>query len=158
MKITSIKAVERGFPEEIALIEVKTDAGVTGISATAAWITAVSALIKKISDRVTPRLETLFLGEDPTEPARLWHTTIGSGAFGRACEGGLAVNAMSGSIWRSGTSLERLRGRQSIRSSVVRFRRNHGVRGHKRIRPPHRARAASETLNRQDDAGVPNLL
>ena len=67
MKITSIKVVGRGFPEEIALIEVETDAGVTGIGATAAWIPAVSALIEKGTDR--GGLEALLLGEDPTEPA-----------------------------------------------------------------------------------------
>ena len=97
MKITDLRVLSRGFRNEIALVEVATDEGITGIGATAAWTRPVSALLDADPDHRAPLppFRQLLLGADPTDPPALWRRMFDGGWFGRGDEGGLAVNAMA---------------------------------------------------------------
>ena len=61
MKITDIRVVSRGFHQDFPLVEVDTDAGITGIGATASWTRPVSTLLDSSPhdfDRKPPRRRT----------------------------------------------------------------------------------------------------
>ena len=97
MKITDIRVVSRGFPRDFPLVEVDTDAGITGIGATASWTRPVSALLDSSPELPGPEppFRGLLLGADPTRPAELWRRLFDGGWFGRGDEGGIAVNALA---------------------------------------------------------------
>ena len=97
MKITDIRVVSRGFPQDFPLVEVDTDAGITGIGATASWTRPVSALLDSSPELPGPEppFRGLLLGADPTRPAELWRRLFDGGWFGRGDEGGIAVNALA---------------------------------------------------------------
>ena len=61
----------------------------------AAWSEAVAALFATGSAKKNPGFEAMLLGQNPTEPARLWRRMLDTNAFGINRESGLAVNAMA---------------------------------------------------------------
>ena len=89
MKITDIRVVSRGFPRDFPLVEVDTDAGITGIGATASWTRPVSALLESAPELPGPEppFRGRLLGADPTRPAELWGRLFDGGWFGRGDRG-----------------------------------------------------------------------
>ena len=73
MKITDIRIVSGGFPRDFPLVEVVTDAGITGIGSTSSWTRPVSALLDSAPELPGPEppFRGLLLGADPTRPAEL---------------------------------------------------------------------------------------
>ena len=71
MKITDIRVVSRGFARDFPLVEVDTDAGITGIGATSSWTRPVSALLDSVPELPGPEppFRGLLLGADPARPA-----------------------------------------------------------------------------------------
>jgi L-alanine-DL-glutamate epimerase-like enolase superfamily enzyme len=91
IKITGVHIFERIEP--YTLLEVSTDADITGIGITRSPSTVIGPIIK--AGRAG--LEQALVGEDPHDVRQLWRKMfIGWGAQrGRGAEGGLAVNAMA---------------------------------------------------------------
>ena len=90
MRITDIRMVGMKLPvSHVALLQVETDRGLTGIGATSAPITVIAALVEEI--------KPLLVGQDPTRPDQLWRVMFEDwqAQRGRAGEGGLGVNAMA---------------------------------------------------------------
>ena len=90
MKIVDIDIVGRDLPvSHVALLQVKTDEGVTGIGATSAPTGVIAALVEDI--------KPLLIDEDPTHPNRLWRVMFEEwqAQRGRGGEGGIGVNAMA---------------------------------------------------------------
>jgi len=89
MKVSDIRIMGPGMPGRITLLQVETDAGITGIGATQSPAGPVAALVEDI--------KPLVIGEDPSDPGRLWRRmNEGWPALrGRAGEGGIAINAMA---------------------------------------------------------------
>ena len=89
MRITEIQVLG----QQLCLVRVKTDQGITGIGATAAPSSAIRALI----NQGPGSLSQLLIGEDPTDTNRLWRKMFEQwqAQRGRGDEGGVAVNAMS---------------------------------------------------------------
>ena len=90
MKITEIHVFERIHP--YTLIEIRTDAGITGIGITQSPSRVIGPIIKGGKGS----LENTLVGEDPRDTGRIWRKmSVGWGAQrGRGAEGGLGVNAM----------------------------------------------------------------
>ncbi|MBI3942438.1 MAG: mandelate racemase/muconate lactonizing enzyme family protein [Chloroflexi bacterium] len=91
MRVTDIHVLGENFG--FALVEVQTDAGITGIGYTGSPTHIMSAIIEKGAGS----LSALLKEEDPRAPARLWHKMFAQwqAQRGRGTEGGLAVNAMA---------------------------------------------------------------
>lgn len=92
MKIARINVLgpRHGY---LTFVEIQTDEGMTGIGATDAPPSVVSALV----EHGVPSLRSLLIGKNPCEPRRLWRTLFvdWQARRGRAAWGGLAVNAMA---------------------------------------------------------------
>ena len=89
MKIKNIEVISNRYP----LVTVTTDEGVTGIGATS----ASPAVIRSIIECEEDGLRQMLIGEDPTQTNRLWRKMYYGypGNRGRACEGGVDINAMA---------------------------------------------------------------
>ncbi len=89
MKIANIEVISNRYP----LVTVTTDSGVTGIGATSASPASIRSIIGSEEDG----LRQMLIGEDPTQTNRLWRRMFYGypGNRGRACEGGVDVNAMA---------------------------------------------------------------
>jgi L-rhamnonate dehydratase len=95
VKITAVSVLaKRMSTPHPTLVQIETDEGITGIGATAAPPYVIAPLIEE----GIHSMRSYLIGEDPTDPNRLWKTlfeTWQARNFGRGGEGGLAVNAMS---------------------------------------------------------------
>ncbi|MBI2194448.1 MAG: mandelate racemase/muconate lactonizing enzyme family protein [Planctomycetes bacterium] len=92
MKITDVRALGplAGYT---TFVEIETDDGITGIGATDAPV----LIVKPILEHGEISLKSLVVGEDPSDPRRLWRkmSVRWPARRGRGCEAGLAVNAMA---------------------------------------------------------------
>ena len=89
MQIKNIEVISNRYP----LVTVTTDEGLTGIGATS----ASPAVIRNIIESEEDGLRQMLIGEDPTQTNRLWRKMYYGypGNRGRACEGGVDINAMA---------------------------------------------------------------
>lgn len=104
MKITDVKVMYLRLPEiqvrcdgtqDVLLVRVETDAGITGIGEVdSSPLIAAGAIRAPFSNTITAGLRELVIGENPFEYERIWHKMyMGSRYPGRR---GAVVHAMSG--------------------------------------------------------------
>lgn len=91
MRIADVRVLSQSH--SIALVEVQTDDGLTGIGVTQSPANVIAAIIEEGAGG----LRNMVLGEDPQDTGRLWRKMfVEWGAQrGRGAAGGLAVNAMA---------------------------------------------------------------
>lgn len=115
MRITDVRVVSKGLVSSApVLVQVDTDEGITGVGATSATASVISALIEDEDDG----LRNVLIGTDPTDPNMAWRLMFASGKRGRSGEGGVAVNAMGAvdmALWdiagkAAGLPIHKLRG------------------------------------------------
>ena len=90
MKITDISVISKRLPRAPALVQVDTDEGISGVGATSAPVSVITAMIENEAEG----LRSMFIGEDPTNTNLAWQSTAGGSKRGRSGEGGVAINAM----------------------------------------------------------------
>ena len=104
MKITAIETLYLRLPQvktqcdsgqDVLLVLVKTDAGITGIGEVDSSPMAVRGAIEgPFSHTVTSGLARLLIGEDPFETEKLWYKMYAANVY--AGRRGIAIHAMSG--------------------------------------------------------------
>ncbi len=104
MKITKVEALYLRLPEvkgqcdsgqDAIVIQVETDAGITGIGEVDSAPLAVQGAVRApYSHAITCGLEQVLLGEDPFETEKLWHKMVRTNIY--VARGGPVFHAISG--------------------------------------------------------------